>query len=404
LRKRPDDIADGLVSFANRYGGKMIIGVHDSGELDGKYGSPKEVDEDKGRIDNICVQNCSPPIEYTTEILEYKDGDVLVVDVKRRRGPPHAVIKKKGGEIRERTYYARTSHGKRLLTDSQLDWMFKNPGDFVDKRQFRAVVAYNNENYGLQSFDNVPNPPIAHDFFMGYFIQEHLEEVKAVTNPKEEYESISPLFLNLLPYSILVRIGWSNVHTWNPNTENPDHRKGVNFSLEDIEDVTENRFDFITEGVKDEKFFNPWQMFVPNGLKIKISGDGKYNSELKFYIEDFLELKISIRGGSWESAIPAEHPVSAILNQTYRRVNADSKIRNSRYVISIDSWMDIFNVNYRNYDDYQVWMKRIGDIVESWYSWDKFLSSIPDGILYRIDWNLKTLIDALDSKSNKSRL
>lgn len=150
LRYKQEDITPVLVSFANRYGGQLLIGVKDSGDLDGKYNSPKEVDDDKGRIDNICTQKCSPPLSYTADLVETPKGDIIVVNVNRRQGPPHAVIKKRGGEIKERLYYARTSHGKRLVTDSQLNWMFKNPGDYIERKRFTTNIVYNRENYSNQ--------------------------------------------------------------------------------------------------------------------------------------------------------------------------------------------------------------------------------------------------------------
>lgn len=399
LRSRQADIAAGLVSLANRYGGKMIVGVKDSGEFEGKYGSATEVDEDKGRIDDISTQRCSPPIDYTADLVECPSGDVIVINVKRRSGAPHAVIEKKGGEIRERTYYARTSHGKRLLTDSQLEWMFKNPGDYVSRKRFVTKIVYNRENYRMQWFDRVPNPPLHFEFFMSYFIQEHLAEIKSVTDPTKEMESIVPLYLNLLPYSVLELLTRSFANHWNSNVVNPSPDTSERLEMSSVYDTVKDRFDFLTKYLNEKEFLHPFSMAVPKNLKISVDGDSKHRSELRFYIDNLLELKIKISGGSWMLQVPGDHPISAIMNQVPKPRSVDSKVASCDFYFEIDAWLDIFNIEYPNYEDYQKWINRIIDVVESQYSWSKFLERIPDGILYRIDWNLRNLIKTMFPKT-----
>ena len=97
--------------------------------------------------------------------------------------------------------------------------------------------------------------------------------------------------------------------------------------------------------------------------------------------------------------VPGDHPISAIMNQVPKPMSIDSKFATSEYVCEIDAWLDIFNIDYQNYDDYQKWMERIMEIVENQYSWNKYLENTPDGILYRIDWNLRSLIKAIDPKA-----
>ncbi len=122
-------------------------------------------------------------------------------------------------------------------------------------------------------------------------------------------------------------------------------------------------------------------------------------AEIVFKIDDLLELKIKFRGGSWMITVPGDHPISAIMNQVPKPMSIDSKFATSEYVCEIDAWLDIFNIDYQNYDDYQKWMERIMEIVENQYSWNKYLENTPDGILYRIDWNLRSLIKAIDPKA-----
>ena len=49
----------------------------------------------------------------------------MMIKIPRRKEVPHAVIKRKESEIKSRDYYIRTSHGKRLVSDRQLELLFK---------------------------------------------------------------------------------------------------------------------------------------------------------------------------------------------------------------------------------------------------------------------------------------
>lgn len=126
--KNRKDIACEIVAFANRNGGKLIFGVSDDGHFE--FDKDIDVDELKGKIHSICFDNISPVIEITTEYIEETEAKFLIIYVPKRKSIPHAYIEKRSNhEISNRIYYIRTSHGQRLVTDGQLQWLFQNTGE-----------------------------------------------------------------------------------------------------------------------------------------------------------------------------------------------------------------------------------------------------------------------------------
>ena len=80
------EIGHEIVALANRYGGKLLIGIKNDATFEGKgIFDDRGVDYYKGIIDNICHNKISPIIEYDIKFLQCQDGDVIVVNNPRRK-------------------------------------------------------------------------------------------------------------------------------------------------------------------------------------------------------------------------------------------------------------------------------------------------------------------------------
>lgn len=136
-----EKLACAIAALANKDGGRLILGVNDDGTFDGKYHG--NVDDIKSYIDNICRDSISPSIHFDFQFIEADNWDVFVVFVPRRRTIPHAYISnRRGHEIAERVYYTRTPHGKKLMTDIELEWMFKNQEVSQYSSSFRLALEF----------------------------------------------------------------------------------------------------------------------------------------------------------------------------------------------------------------------------------------------------------------------
>lgn len=91
-----EKIARQLVAFANREREKLIFGVTDTGEWEGKS---IDIDEAVQKISHLARINCSPPIDFTFNTFHRDNSDVLVVHINPQKSIPHAFVERKGSEI-----------------------------------------------------------------------------------------------------------------------------------------------------------------------------------------------------------------------------------------------------------------------------------------------------------------
>jgi predicted HTH transcriptional regulator len=56
LDEHPDEIAADLVSFVNRYGGKIVVGVTDDASIEG---ASINYNQSALHVSNIAINNCS---------------------------------------------------------------------------------------------------------------------------------------------------------------------------------------------------------------------------------------------------------------------------------------------------------------------------------------------------------
>lgn len=188
------DIAAEIVAMANRQGGRLIFGIRDDGSFDGKLTS-RGIDEAKGWIYNICRDLISPVIECTVQFIETSEKDVLIVYIPKRRRIPFAVTEKSGPYVKNRAYYIRTSHGKSLVTDSQLEWMFTDAAESTFGHSFRFAFEFDKDFNFLQGVVPIGNYTVSP--FIWDLPQEERELLKTNT------DALQSFFIEMMPYLFL---------------------------------------------------------------------------------------------------------------------------------------------------------------------------------------------------------
>jgi hypothetical protein len=203
--KNRKDIACEMVAFANRNGGKIIFGMKDDGSFE--TGININVDELKGKIHSICFDNISPVIEAPTEFIEENDNKTLIVHVPKRKSIPHAFIENRSNhEIDKRIYYIRTSHGKRLVTDGQLQWLFQNTGEPNYTFSFRIGFEFNKQMEMVG--DIVPWGNYEFTYFKSLLNEQDLNMIL------KESKNFTRFVNGLLPYMILKSLNGYFKDSW----------------------------------------------------------------------------------------------------------------------------------------------------------------------------------------------
>ncbi|MDN5205321.1 ATP-binding protein [Fulvivirgaceae bacterium BMA10] len=96
----PYKIARTITSFANTYGGTLLIGINDDTSI---FGIDPE--EEKYMLDLASNHYCEPPVQLKIEEIEDPDSSkhILIVQVEESHSKPHAVINDNG----QRKFYVR---------------------------------------------------------------------------------------------------------------------------------------------------------------------------------------------------------------------------------------------------------------------------------------------------------
>lgn len=92
--KDRDELAETAVAYANRDGGRILVGVDDEGKIIGCF--EKDVVE---RVSRIISDRCDPPIEPSVYAVELDDKTVYVVEISESSNKPH-LLRGRGPLIR----------------------------------------------------------------------------------------------------------------------------------------------------------------------------------------------------------------------------------------------------------------------------------------------------------------
>jgi predicted HTH transcriptional regulator len=113
---RPDRIAREVIALANTRGGKVLVGVDDTGTLVGV----KDPEEELYALREALDAHCEPPVRLAIEgVRVSRRREVLVVDVPESSQKPHFLVEEGGGdgapadpagEVRRTAYLRYGSH------------------------------------------------------------------------------------------------------------------------------------------------------------------------------------------------------------------------------------------------------------------------------------------------------
>jgi ATP-dependent DNA helicase RecG len=109
-----EDFAKTMVCFANTDGGKIFIGVNDSGQIIGV----SDIDKVMLRMDDIALNRCESPVIILQESINIDEKNVVIVNVEKGSQRPY---KTKSGQ-----YYVRAANRCRQATKEELLRIFQS--------------------------------------------------------------------------------------------------------------------------------------------------------------------------------------------------------------------------------------------------------------------------------------
>lgn len=393
-----------IAALANRYGGKLLIGIKNDGTFEGK--GIFNIDKDKGIVDNICHTVISPVIEYNIEFMSCDQGDILVINVPKREGIPHAYIgSREGPEIRHRVYYIRTAHGKRLVSDKQLEWLFNHQEDPDILFPFNIAIAYFKDSFKIPY--NIEQPTCINNYLT--FVNS-IPENKIETLQKD-WDAIKSFFLEITPYALIHSFSFIFSHSWlieiRRTLEKTSHSpkvKDVSSKKISISELplpprgsvaASLGWDF-EEILKSSGFSH---FYLPSNCDLEIQFNQDHEKKVQIFLRhnDF-NFSFAFRWSSMGEGLHFSHPLRAVLMSNELSGKGD-KIQKLYQFISMDcEFKATFNFPENDIElfyEYEYFAKTIKDHLENNWDYVHFIKQLPNSKLYSIEEKLNTIMKKL---------
>lgn len=401
-------IAKHLVGFANHRGGKLVFGINDDRELEGKA----ILEEESLRtISDVISSRISPPIDFSYSYFSAADGDlsegsVFVVELQQSSSPiPHAIIEESSGKIRKREYRIRAGESTRLVSNDELRAMFEDrtradlkisetlhfllePEYSPAETKFKPRYQYTFDRHFLElgsddetliekikdGFSNDSDQSMKRIVDTQYAltvstILSHPEFIMVsksglLERVDSQVDTITFDMKSIEPSDIILR-GDSNPLIDETSMEKPGIFPGYN-----------PRYDYFKIPKSANVYI--WEDF--DGFDIT---NGHFT--LSFSV-DLVEVGIGL---------PTPHPDSLAEPGEYGlRAQRGSKATMYAHV-SINSEFKYPNQEFSEFESYRTYCKAIIEVFETVFDWENYLAQLPDNKLVKIEGEIEEILNEL---------
>lgn len=400
--KDSEEIAKQLISFANRDGGMVIFGVTDDSKIEG---AKINRDQEILKITQVAEDSCSPKIDFSPIFFHSRKGDILIVNVKRREGMPHAYVKKSNDKIRSREYYIRLNTGKRFITDNELEWLFKNSGNVNINYDFRVAITYIRKQLGIPAFSDFPHY-LYH--FVGFL--DLLSEENRKFLMEDEPNRMRAFFIELAPYAMLETFQEYFSTSWlteiNRRKGESKHRpiKGLDSKEIHISDLKLSSDSIISSFSLDINKANAGfdRITLPSKTDVSVGIEtekGLKTSFLKIFKDDVFDFKIKFRPSSWGVGLPFAHPLRYKYCGVGIPIDAamefQKQIASFQIEANFEAKFGFPDVENPLFEKYQSYARLIQDIIKWEWDWDIFLNDLPEGQIYLLERKIDDILKIL---------
>ncbi len=406
------NLAYEIVAFANKFGGKLILGIKDDGNFEGK--DIFNVDLDKQLIDNICQDKISPVIECSTEFLQNDKGDVLIINIPKRKNIPHAyIVSRTGPEIKSRIYYIRTSHGKRLVRDGQLYWLFKYEDNPNFSYNFKIVLNFSRDPFQILIQDEQPRYVFDYDISLAEINE------KVQTMIYEKNENLFPLFIEITPYAFINSFSKVFSHSWLSIIRRDKGSTGygpldtsvkkLRISIDNIPLPPKNSIlESLSWNIKE--IYYPLSIFgfyVPPDTELKIKFDNKGNKSQLILKNEIIELTFIFRFSRYSKGLDFFHPSRMaitddnLLKQFETQESLMEKYSNIGLSCEFQAIYDFSEADVETIKNYNLYVETIMDLLQNEWNYDYYLSTLPNYKFYAIQNKLNDIEKKIENLNLK---
>jgi hypothetical protein len=385
-----EEISAQLVAFANRNGGKILVGVKNDGTIEGT-----KIDYDATSLNvlNIAHNNCSPRVELSFDFLASDGGDVLAIDVLRRKGIPVAVVERRGPEIKRRTYYIRTGAGKRLVDDGTLRFMFNSIGDPQINGNFRICLWYDRMTLNLCPFQY----PRYVSNLLPFLTELNTDDVKFIL--EREVERIQGLLVNIMPYALTYHLAWTFPHSWSVEVQRRHDITTVSSSRTDLPSKAVSYLDIpVCKGNVLSQLSldlaSNLKMFVMNfklPRETSVEIDLAENSSSLRLRNPVFVIEVKFTASIWSVGLPFPVVSRPLLDPQ----ESQTHYAQSTIITNISGKYDFPAKDDPEFEDHYLFGKTILDLLQNDWEWEAELRRIKESQTYEMNRNVTKILSIL---------
>lgn len=400
-----DSLLEQIVAFANRDGGRLIIGIKDDGSSEGKkifercnlQEPHKAFDKFKGAINNICTARISPIINLAIKYHEIDEYEFIEIVVAKHSLMPHAVVRKTAsGQIVSRKYYIRTSHSRESVSDTQLEWLFNNSNSKEEKLNLTLNITTDKYLTGIPTItksyeDLLILQPRAVNILQEYIIALSDDTKKHCMSKKIEYRK--NILSEILIYSIL--------QSYNFGKNKVEITKDTSFLPSPPEKfLINNAFERSANSI----FSNPSRSLDLPGCKISISWKENIDSPNYIYATIsnlYIEIELRLFYLTYVSGLSYQNPYYAILLENNMEIRKTAHERYESYTFRLESkitrlFPEVMTQDY--YASFNFAKKFNKKLTKNW-DINYFMKNYPHtNRLYSIEYKLDKLIKQIEKE------
>ena len=394
-----DDIAKELVAFANRTDGKVVIGLQDDGTFDGN--ADYDVDKLKGDINNIIRDKISPMINYNFEFLECDEGDLSIISVEKKKDIPYAyIVKREGHEIKNRIYYIRTPHGKRLVSDKQLSYLF-NEKKLSIIHPFSIALVFKRPDF-LIPFEIELAPRVRYEFAVLYnkFYPKYKELEEKVSSKWDQF------VIELIIYQLIYTILRDFQLTWDIEIIEPTESFSANrntpkesFEIKDLpkpnEDSVLSKLSIGLDDIFEDIFIK--KIYLPPNSKIEIDSNGV----LKMYndIYDFSIYYNRMTGGQgFFENHPQAGKFSSRSSESEEYQAMFKKYSSMKIQFFFEGRLNFPESELEYFDSYIRFMNTFKKLIDRDWNHEEFVKTMPNYMFFNLEERLKRIENIIKKK------
>jgi hypothetical protein len=297
-----------------------------------------------------------------------------------------------------------------MMDDRTLEWLFLQQVDPSIDQSFQICVQYRRKDVSLAGWIAPPMSPFLTQIGLIAIFQS-LTEVQRTLIKENESENIRMFLTEILPFAIMSQLGWIYQSSWkttikrlgNMTTMIPVQAEGERIDFEEV--FTKNIHTTLLGKMAPN--FSEWfprglTLSIPKGTTSELIVDEKLpfmsNARIRLVNPGSFDISVKLNPTIWSVGIAPGNPIGAALGGI-DHINDLLELQDSFayccFDVNVTANFEFPDQPNDEFMDQFKWAQQLIDEMRLEWDWDKKVSSLPPGILYSIQRDVREILDLM---------